>query len=109
MPAATVFEMATMGGARALGLEHEVGSLEVGKRADLIVVERDGLHARPNGGADVASQLAYAHTAADVRDVVVDGEVVVRGGRLVTGSEAEIVSEAEQQRTLLMGRARLTE
>jgi len=108
MPASTVFEMATMGGARALGLEREVGSLEVGKRADLVVVQRDALHARPNGGAAVASQLAYAHTGADVRDVVVDGEVVVRDGRLVSGSEAAIVAEAEQQRSLLVKRARLS-
>jgi 5-methylthioadenosine/S-adenosylhomocysteine deaminase len=108
MPAASVFDMATMGGARALGLEHEIGSLEIGKRADLVVVDRDALHARPIGGAELVSQLAYAHTGADVRDVVVDGEVVVRDGALTSGSEVAIVAEAERQRTLVLERARLS-
>jgi len=108
IPAATVVDMATMGGARALGLAGQTGSLEVGKRADLVVVARDGLHARPDGATEVVARLAYAHTGADVRDVVVDGQVVLSDGRLVFGSEAEIVAEAEQQRALLLERARLT-
>lgn len=55
--------MATMGGARALALEREIGSIEPGKRADLAVVRRDRLHTTPAGGADIFSDLVYAHAA----------------------------------------------
>jgi cytosine/adenosine deaminase-related metal-dependent hydrolase len=89
MPAAKVLELATLGGARALGLEHEIGSIEVGKRADLVTLDLSGPHGQP-ADADLASRLVYAARAADVRHVVVDGRVVVRGGRLLTADLEEI-------------------
>ena len=89
MPAETVLEMATLGGARALGLEGEVGSLEVGKRADLVTIRTDRLHQAP-GLTDDATRIVFSARAADVDTVVVDGRVVVRGGHLVTGDEAAI-------------------
>ena len=104
IPARTAFDMATMGGARALGLDREIGSLEPGKRADLAVVRRDRLHTTPAGGADVFSELVYAHTAADVDTVVVDGWVVVADGRLLTGDESAIRAEAESQQAALLSR-----
>jgi cytosine/adenosine deaminase-related metal-dependent hydrolase len=107
MPAAAVLDMATMGGARALGMADQIGSLEAGKRGDVVVLRRDGLHARPLRGASIESQVVYAHTAADVATVVVDGQVVVRDGDLVTGSRAMIRDEAERQRVALLGRAAL--
>ena len=100
--------MATMGGARALALDSEIGSLEPGKRADLAVVRRDRLHTTPAGGADVFSELVYAHTAADVVNVVVDGRVVVADGRLQTGDEPTIQAEAETQQSALLARAQVT-
>ena len=107
IPARTAFDMATMGGARALALEREIGSLEAGKRADLAVVRRDRLHTTPAGGADVFSELAYAHRAsADVDTVVVDGRVVVADGRLVrpaTSPPSE--PRAEIQQSALLSRA----
>ena len=108
VPARTAFDMATMGGARALGLEHEIGSLEPGKRADLAVVRRDRLHTTPAGGTDVFSELVYAHTAADVVTVVVDGRVVVADGRLLTGDESTVRAEAEAQQAALRARAQVT-
>ena len=93
--------MATMGGARTLALEREIGSLEPGKRADLAVVRRDRLHTTPAGGADVFSELVYAHRASDVDTVVVDGRVVVADGRLQTGDEPAIRAEAETQQSAL--------
>ena len=105
MPARTVFDMATMGGARALGLEQEIGSLEPGKRADLAVIRRDRLHTTPTGGADVYSELVYAHIAADVHAVVVDGQVVVADGRLQTADESALRAEAETQQAALQTRA----
>ena len=105
VPARVAFDMATMGGARALALEREVGSIEAGKRADLAVVRRDRLHSTPAGGADVYSELVYAHTASDVDTVVVDGRLVVAAGRLLTGDESAIRAEAETQQSALVARA----
>jgi 5-methylthioadenosine/S-adenosylhomocysteine deaminase len=67
--------MATRGGARTLGLEEEIGSIEPGKRADLIVIDRDRPHLVP--GPDPYSTIVYAARATDVRTTVVDGEVLV--------------------------------
>ena len=93
MPAKNVLEMATLGGARALGLEREIGSIEVGKRADLVALDLSGPHGQP-ADADIASRLVYAARAADVRHVLVDGRVVVRGGRLLTADVSEIRDKA---------------
>jgi 5-methylthioadenosine/S-adenosylhomocysteine deaminase len=70
-----VLWMATRAGARTLGLEDEIGSLEAGKRADLIVVDRDRPHLAP--GPDPYSTLVYAARGSDVRTAIVDGEVLV--------------------------------
>jgi len=93
LPAARVLELATLGGARALGLESEIGSIESGKRADLIAVDLAGPHAQPDG-ADLVSRLVYSARAADVRHVVVDGRIVVQGGRLKSADLDEIRVEA---------------
>ena len=89
LPATKALELATLGGARALGLEHEIGSIEVGKRADLVALDLSGPHGQP-AEADLVSRLVYAARAADVRHVVVDGRVVVRSGRLLTVDLEEI-------------------
>jgi 5-methylthioadenosine/S-adenosylhomocysteine deaminase len=89
LPAAKVLELATLGGARALGLEHEIGSIEVGKRADLVALDLSGPHGQPAAG-DLASRLVYAARAPDVRHVLVDGRLVVRSGRLLTADLDEI-------------------
>jgi 5-methylthioadenosine/S-adenosylhomocysteine deaminase len=83
LPAVQALELATLGGARALGLESEIGSIEVGKRADLIVLDLAGPHAQPEA-ADLVSRIVYSARAADVRHVIVDGKVVVRDGSLKT-------------------------
>jgi 5-methylthioadenosine/S-adenosylhomocysteine deaminase len=89
-------EMATIRGARALHLEHETGSLEVGKRADLLVVDIDDLNQLPL--YNVYSQLVYATKAADVRTVVVEGRVLMRDRKLLTLDEASIKSDARAWR-----------
>jgi 5-methylthioadenosine/S-adenosylhomocysteine deaminase len=92
-PAATVLEMATLGGARALGLEGEIGSLEVGKRADLVVV---GLGApRLHPLYDPVSHLVYAAKGADVRDVVVEGRLLMREGHVLTLDEGDVLRKAD--------------
>jgi cytosine/adenosine deaminase-related metal-dependent hydrolase len=107
MPAATVLELATMGGARALGVGDQIGSLEVGKRADLTVVRVDRAHVAPLAGSDPADQLVYACLPSDVTTVVVDGAIVVRDGELRSGDEAAITRDAEAQRVALLSRAGL--
>jgi cytosine/adenosine deaminase-related metal-dependent hydrolase len=96
LPAAQVLELATLGGARALGLESDIGSIEVGKCADLTVLDLDGPHAQPED-ADLISRIVYSARAADVRHVVVDGEVVVRDGELKTADVGEIRRTANRE------------
>jgi cytosine/adenosine deaminase-related metal-dependent hydrolase len=96
MPAAQVLEMATLGGARALGLESEIGSIEVGKCADLIVLDLDGPHAQPDE-ADLVSRIVYSARAGDVRHVIVDGRIVVRDGELQTADVAKIRETANRE------------
>jgi cytosine/adenosine deaminase-related metal-dependent hydrolase len=105
LPAKRAFRLATIDGARALGLGAVTGSLEVGKRADLVVVRLDGAHAEPGG--DVFSRLVYACGARDVRDVLVDGAFVVKGGESVTLDAGSVVARAREQAKKLRGRAQL--
>jgi 5-methylthioadenosine/S-adenosylhomocysteine deaminase len=90
------FEMATIRGARALGLEKKIGSLEPGKRADLITVELDGPHAMPM--FDVYSHLVYALKASDVRDSMIEGRWVMRDGAAAGVNRPELVREVERIR-----------
>lgn len=89
LPAAGALELATLGGARALGLESEIGSIEPGKRADLIALDLSGPHVQPEE-ADLISRIVYSARAADVRHVFVDGKAVVRDRKLTTADEEEI-------------------
>src|SRR4051795_12153635 len=75
LTARDVLSMATRAGARTLGLEHEIGSLEPGKKADVIVVDRDRPHLAP--GPDPYSTLVFAARGSDVRTTIVDGELLV--------------------------------
>ncbi|WP_030927108.1 amidohydrolase [Streptomyces sp. NRRL S-646] len=81
--------MATIEGARALGLDVHLGSLEPGKRADLIVLELDRPHLTPRH--DVWSTLAYAAQSSDVRDTIVDGRILMRDRALTTLDEAAVL------------------
>jgi len=96
LPATTAIEMATIRGARVLGLDKEIGSLETGKRADLIQVRLD----RPNAVPlyDAISQMVYALKGEDVRDVMVNGKPVVRDGKILTLDEGAILAKAEEYR-----------
>ena len=76
--------MATLGGARALGLENEIGSLEPGKKADLITLDLTGVGWGPVGGQDVYTALVYSVCGLHVRDVMVDGNWLLREGELTT-------------------------
>src|ERR1051325_7716806 len=86
------FELATIRGAQALHLDKEIGSLETGKRADLLVIDRDTLNQIPL--YNVYSDRVYATKAADVESVVINGRIVMRNRRLLTLDEAAIKRDA---------------
>ncbi len=94
LPAQQALEMATIGGARVLGLDKEIGSLEPGKRADMITVRLDAPHAVPM--YNVYSQLVYALKASDVNDVMVNGRLIVRNRKMLTLDAAAIIAAAEK-------------
>ncbi|MBX3212913.1 MAG: amidohydrolase family protein [Labilithrix sp.] len=104
LPAQKALELATIEGARALGIDGEVGSLEVGKRADLVVVRMDGPHIEPGG--DAWSRLAYGCTSRDVTHVLVDGELIVRNGEHTRLDHDRVLSRARSQAKRLVARAR---
>ncbi len=106
LPARDVVWMATRAGARTLGQQDQIGSLEPGKRADLIVVGRRGLHQLPPH--DPYSTLVYATSAADVRMTVVDGDLLVDEGRLVRADAEAIERHAVEQTRQLIARAGLS-
>ena len=95
--------MATADGARALGLGGEIGSLEVGKRADITVLDLERIHTTPR--PEVVSAIVYAAEAADVRTVLIEGRLVLQDGELKTVAEREVIEEAREQQRLLTGRS----
>lgn len=104
MPAIQTLRLATMGGAKALGLSGEIGSLEAGKRADVIVVDADVLHSTPHA-KDLVSALVYSGQATDVRSVVIDGKLLMKDRKLLEMDEALVVSEAIKEGAELRSRA----
>jgi 5-methylthioadenosine/S-adenosylhomocysteine deaminase len=93
LPASTVLSMATSGGATAIGLGDVIGSLEVGKRADLIQVAFDDVHHIPT--YDVVSHLVYVTDEQDVTTVIVDGQVLMRNRELLTIDTERVTTEAK--------------
>jgi 5-methylthioadenosine/S-adenosylhomocysteine deaminase len=106
LPARRVLRMATMGGARALGLDAEIGSLEPGKRADLTVVDLGRVHLSPRPG--VVSTLVYAAQTSDVRDVLIDGRIVLLDGEHQTLDAAEVLEATRSEYAELTRRAGLS-
>ena len=94
LPAHQALEMANIRGARALGMEKEIGSLEAGKRADMIFVRTDSAHAQPL--YDVVSQMVYALKGSDVRDVMVNGKLVVKDGKILTLDAKAVLAKAAE-------------
>jgi 5-methylthioadenosine/S-adenosylhomocysteine deaminase len=87
-------EMATIGGAHAIHMEKEIGSLEPGKKADLILIRTDAPHATPL--YNIYSQLVYALKAADVDTVIIGGRKVMEHRKMLTLNENEILERAQE-------------
>jgi 5-methylthioadenosine/S-adenosylhomocysteine deaminase len=96
LTAKAAVEMATIDGARALHLEKEIGSLEKGKKADLIVISLDQPNAVPM--YDLYAQIAYALKASDVQTVIIGGRLVMKNRKLLTVDEAAAIAKAREYR-----------
>lgn len=105
IPPETALEMATLHGARALGLEDRIGSLEPGKRADLVCFDARAPEWRPL--LNPVNNLVYAATGASVHTVLIDGRVVLDAGRLTTLDEGALGAEVERRARELIARAGL--
>ena len=106
LTAGRALRMATIDGARALGLADEIGSIEIGKRADVIVVDLNRLHATPE--TDVVSSVVYSAQASDVRTTIIDGRIVMLERELTTMKEPEVIADANRQAKALTKRAKLS-
>jgi cytosine/adenosine deaminase-related metal-dependent hydrolase len=104
MKAAEVLEMATIGGAKCLGIDNETGSLEAGKKADVILLNRDEPHCSPCAGVPVESQIVYSLTGSDVDTTIIDGVVLYENKRFTQLDIKRVLSDAEEQSQKVLGR-----
>jgi 5-methylthioadenosine/S-adenosylhomocysteine deaminase len=101
MPSEVVLEMATLGGAKVLGLEKEIGSLEVGKKADIIILDLNRPHLQPI--YNIISHLVYSATGADVRDVIIDGKLIMQDRKILTLDEERVLQKAQEWGQRILG------
>ncbi|HXX72147.1 MAG TPA: amidohydrolase, partial [Candidatus Acidoferrales bacterium] len=106
MKAGTVLEMATIGGARALGLEQQIGSIEVGKKADLVLVNLGSAHLTPT--FNPISSIVYAAEGSDVETVIVDGRIIMENKVVKTLDEERVIRVANDHASKLLKRAGVT-
>jgi 5-methylthioadenosine/S-adenosylhomocysteine deaminase len=92
IPAPVALEMATIDGARAMGMDKEIGSLEPGKRADLLVVSMSS--ARQTPMYDPVSHLVYVTRGDDVRTTIVNGKILMRDRKVLTLDRAQVLADA---------------
>ena len=92
--------MATIRGAEALHLDKEIGSLEKGKRADILIIDRDTLNQIPL--YNLYSDLVYATKASDVESVIINGRIVMRNRRLLTLNETSVKNDARAFRDRIL-------
>jgi len=94
LDAKSLVRMATIGGAQLIGLENKIGTIEKGKKADIIIISTKTPHMTPI--YNPYSQIVYSATGADVRDVIINGRIVYRDRQFTTLDKAEILNEVEK-------------
>ena len=100
-----VLKMGTIGGARCLGLEQQIGSLEVGKKADLIVVDTDSIHLTP--AIDNVTNIILSGNGRDVDTVIINGDILMRGKEFLKMEKEMIIEKANQSAKKLYGNVSL--
>ena len=105
MPAGKLLEMATIDGYKALGLDDELGSIEVGKKADIITVDLFQPHLYPINMP--VHRVVYEATGQDVRDVIVDGRLVMEGRKILTIDEEDVLDSSVEMNRIMMERGGL--
>lgn len=108
MDAKTVFRMATIGGAKAVGLEKEIGSLEIGKRADLAILNLHNFHTFPSYDVDPISRIVYSTTRADVETTIVDGKIVMENKIMKTVDKPIVLKEADKSIKRLLSKTKIS-
>lgn len=104
MDAHTVFKMATIGGAKAVGMENEIGSIEIGKKADLAILNLQDFHTYPSYGVDPISRIVYSATRADVETTIINGQIVMENRIMKSINKKAILTEANHSIKRLLGR-----
>jgi len=106
MPAKTLVEMATIQGAKTMHLESQIGSLEVGKKADIILLDLKTINCIP--GSDIFNQLVYSAQTENVRTVLIDGKIIMENRNLLAIDENEAIATAEQELKMLLEKVKLS-
>lgn len=106
MNARTVFRMATIGGAKAVGMENEIGSIEQGKKADLAILNLNDFHVYPSFDIDPISRIVYSATRADVESTIVNGKLLMENRRLNTINKEIVLKEANHSINRLIKRVK---
>lgn len=104
MDARSVFRMATIGGAKAVGMEDEIGSIEVGKKADMAILDLFNFHTYPSFDVDPISRIVYSATRADVDTTIINGKIVMENGRMRTVNKDLVLYEANKSINRLLRR-----
>lgn len=104
MDARTVLRMATMGGAEVLGMAKDIGSIEAGKKADVILLDLNDFHTYPSHEVDIYSRVVYSATRSNVDTVIIDGQVVLEDRIVKTVDRGIVLREADQSIARLMSR-----
>jgi cytosine/adenosine deaminase-related metal-dependent hydrolase len=105
LPARALVEMATIDGARCLNWENEIGSLEIGKKADLVAIDLDTPHAYPPNLDDIYAQIVYAACSSDVRLTMIDGRICFENGNVMEMDVAATIAQANLEWEKLQQRA----
>ncbi|GAB7389340.1 5'-deoxyadenosine deaminase [Bacillaceae bacterium] len=104
MQAKKVFEMATIGGARAVGMEEKIGSVEVGKKADLVILNLNKFHAYPSAEVDPISRVVYSASKSDVETTIINGKIVMENRIMKTIDEETVLKESNRSIKRLLQR-----
>ncbi|MDA8211112.1 MAG: amidohydrolase family protein, partial [Clostridia bacterium] len=104
IPAYQALEMATAGGARVLGLDKEIGILQPGYKADLLIIDLEKPHLYPRH--DVVANLVYSAQASDIDTVIINGKLVMENRQLLTMNEKAVLRKAQEHTDALLARSK---